>query len=145
MADEQRSLLDAEVLRDVLARVANSDVDELEIAQGSARLYFRRRPGARPAAPTAQPPASAGEGTAVRAPLAGVLYSRPSPELPPFVSVGDLVENGQVVALIETMKLFNEVTVDFAGEVISLAVADGDLVEAGQPLLYLRPRESGGA
>jgi acetyl-CoA carboxylase biotin carboxyl carrier protein len=60
------------------------------------------------------------------------------------VAIGDPVEPGQVVALIETMKLFNEVTVDIAGEVISLPVAEGELVEAGQPLLFMRPRESGG-
>jgi acetyl-CoA carboxylase biotin carboxyl carrier protein len=139
-----RSLLDLDVLRDLIQGLAATDVDELEISQGPARLYLRREPGKRGAAPVRERTIEPAEGVPIKAPLAGVLYTRPSPEEPPFVAVGDPVEPGQVVALIETMKLFNEVAADVAGDVISLAVAEGDLVEAGQPLLFLRPRESGG-
>jgi acetyl-CoA carboxylase biotin carboxyl carrier protein len=149
MTPAERSLLDPDVLRDLFRQLESTDVDELEVSLGSARLYLRRDPGRRfVAAPgehaAADGTATAAEGMSVRAPLAGVLYMRPSPEQPPFVAIGDPVEPGQVVALIETMKLFNEVTVDIAGEVISLPVAEGELVEAGQPLLFMRPRESGG-
>jgi acetyl-CoA carboxylase biotin carboxyl carrier protein len=139
-----RSLLDPEVLRDVIQGLAATDVDELEISQGSARIYVRREPGRRGATPVLEHAAEVRDAIPIKAPLAGVLYTRPSPEEPPFVVVGDPVESGQVVALIETMKLFNEVAADIAGDVISLPVSEGTLVEAGQPLLYVRPRESGG-
>jgi biotin carboxyl carrier protein len=56
----------------------------------------------------------------------------------PFVTVGSQVAPGQVVALIETMKLFNEVISEIAGEVIDVPVSEGDLVEAGQPIIYVR-------
>jgi biotin carboxyl carrier protein len=52
--------------------------------------------------------------------------------------VGDAVEEGQVVALIETMKLFNEVIVDFSGEVLEVTATEGDLVEVGHPLMFIR-------
>jgi acetyl-CoA carboxylase biotin carboxyl carrier protein len=77
--------------------------------------------------------------------LAGAYYSRPSPEQAAFVAVGDTVVAGQVVGLIETMKLFNEVTADVGGDVVEIAVSDGDLVAAGQPLLYIRPESEGEA
>jgi acetyl-CoA carboxylase biotin carboxyl carrier protein len=143
MGPRERSLLDLDVLRQLLHGLASTDVDEIEVSQGGARLYVRRAPDLQAIPQREERPGETAEGVAVRAPLAGVLYTRPSPEEPAFVAVGDRVEPGQVVALIETMKLFNEVTVEVAGEVVSLTVADGDLVEAGQPLLYVRPQEGG--
>lgn len=139
MSEEGKPLLDAAVVGSLLQRLAESDVDELEIVYGEARLYVRRAPGQQavvlPAAPAAE---VAVPGVPVRAPLTGIFYPRPDPNQPLFVSVGEQIEVGQVVGLIETMKLFNEVTSDLAGEVITIDAHEGDLVEAGQPLLYVR-------
>jgi len=138
------SLLDAETVRHVLRLLEATDVDELEITHGRSRLYLRRDPTARTAAPRGDgEPASEIEGVAISAPLTGIYYPRPSPEEPAFVTQGGMIEPGQIVALIETMKLFNEVTAELAGEVLSILVQHGDLVEAGQPLMYVRPREEG--
>jgi acetyl-CoA carboxylase biotin carboxyl carrier protein len=71
-----------------------------------------------------------------------VFWGRQSPEQPAFVSEGEIVEPGKVVALIETMKLFNEVTADLFGKVTRIAVADGDLVELGQELVYVQPTDA---
>jgi acetyl-CoA carboxylase biotin carboxyl carrier protein len=68
-----------------------------------------------------------------------MFYGRPSPEQAPFASEGDTIEPGQVVGLIETMKLFNEVTAELWGEVTRIAVADGEMVELGQVLVFVRP------
>lgn len=133
------SLLDPETLRALLQHLETTDVDELEISFGSSRLYLRREPGLRPAA-AVEPPAST-PGVPIAAPLTGVYYSRPAPEEPLYVTEGAWIEVGQVVALIETMKLFNEVTAELAGEVVAVRVQDGDLVEAGQPLIYVRTQE----
>ncbi len=142
MTEPEQSLFDPETVRDLLRRLRSTDVDELEIVRGSSRLYLRREPGldleARPDHVTAVRPHP---GVPVVAPLTGVFYARPNPDEAPFVVVGDRVEPGQVVALIETMKLFNEVTVDVTGEVLSVAVADGSLVEVGQALLYVKVAE----
>lgn len=142
--DRRRSLLDPEVLRRLFRQLETTDIDELEVNVGDARLFLRREPGKRTLVQV--PPAeSAPAGIPVPAPLTGVFYARSSPDQAPFVEPGALVEAGQVVALIETMKLFNEVTVDVTGEVLSIAVRDGDLVETGQPLMYVQPRGEGGA
>ncbi len=144
MEDTRPPLLDPAALRQLMRRLEETGVDELEVVRGSSRLYLRREAGRR--ALTGTHGASTGRpgsvpGQPVPAPLTGVVYLRPSPTESPFVSIGDSVEAGQVVALVETMKLFNEVTAEFAGEVLSITVQEGALVEVGHPLMYLRPRE----
>ena len=142
----RRSFLDADTLRQILRQLEGTDVDELEVSAGSSRLYLRREPGriAGSAGPEHGGWSVESDGVAVTAPLTGVFYARPSPEQPPFINPGDRVEAGQVVALIETMKLFNEVTAEVGGQVLSIIPAEGDLVEAGAPLLYVRPDAGGG-
>jgi acetyl-CoA carboxylase biotin carboxyl carrier protein len=76
---------------------------------------------------------------AVRAPLTGIFYSAPSPGSPPFVAVGREVVVGQVIGLIEAMKLFNEIKSDHAGRVVRVIAEDGALVKAKQPLIEVEP------
>lgn len=133
------SALRPETLQRLLRQLEEAGVDELEVSSGSFRIYVRREPSTRA---TTQQDEQAGArvaapGVPISAPLTGIYYSRPTPEQPAFVMPGTVVQPGDVVALIETMKLFNEVTSDVAGEVVSVAVSDGDLVEAGQPLMYV--------
>ncbi|WP_433261199.1 acetyl-CoA carboxylase biotin carboxyl carrier protein [Actinosynnema sp. CS-041913] len=78
-------------------------------------------------------------GHRVRAPLVGTFYRAPQPGAPPFVEVGDLVEAGRQVAIIEAMKLMNPITADRAGRVVEVLIGDGEPVEYGQPLLVLEP------
>lgn len=144
MGSEERpegSLLDPETLRRLFRQLAETDVEELEIQTDDARLYLRRASEqtwiAREAAGDGETEST--PGIPIVAPLAGAFYLRPSPEQPPYVAVGDSVEAGQVVGLIETMKLFNEVTAEVPGQILSLNVRDGDLVEAGQTLMSVWP------
>ncbi len=76
---------------------------------------------------------------AVRAPLTGIFYSAPSPGSPPYVAVGREVVVGQVIGLIEAMKLFNEIKSDQAGRVVRVIAEDGALVKAKQPLIEVVP------
>lgn len=78
---------------------------------------------------------------AVRAPLVGCYYAAPSPGAEPFVQVGDAVEVGTTVAIIEAMKLMNTIVAGESGVVVELLVADGESVEYDQILLHLRPKE----
>ena len=142
-APSRHSLLSAETLGRLVRLLQASDVDEIEIVRGDTRVYVRRERERNEAVTPSTVPHLGTEGVAITAPLTGVYYPRPSPEEPLFVQPGSSVEPGQVVALIETMKLFNEVLAEVAGEVLSIAVQLGDLVEAGQPLIYIRPREQG--
>ena len=86
--------------------------------------------GAAPA-PAAQAPAK----PSVNAPLTGIYYAAPSPGATPYVAVGDHVSVGQIIGLIEAMKLFNEIKSDLAGRVTRVCVDTGALVKAKQPLI----------
>lgn len=74
----------------------------------------------------------------VKSPIVGTFYESPSPGAPPFVKVGDRVEDGQVLCIVEAMKLMNEIESDAAGEIVKRLVAPGQPVEYGQPLFAIR-------
>lgn len=76
----------------------------------------------------------------VKSPIVGTFYESPSPGSSPFVKIGDQVENGQVLCIVEAMKLMNEIECDVAGEVVKRLVQPGQPVEYGQPLFAVRPR-----
>ena len=76
----------------------------------------------------------------VRSPLVGTFYESSSPGAPSFVKVGDQVEVGQVLCIVEAMKLMNEIEADMAGEVVRRIASSGQPVEYGQPLFSIRPR-----
>src|SRR5262249_49516676 len=76
----------------------------------------------------------------VKSPIVGTFYESPSPGAPPFVKIGDQVEVGQVLCIIEAMKLMNEIESEYAGEILKRLVQNGQPVEYGQPLFAVRPR-----
>lgn len=101
-------------------------------------------PSTQAAAP--QPAASPAEGESedtslhvVKSPIVGTFYESPSPGSPPFIKIGDQVEAGQVLCIVEAMKLMNEIESDGAGEVVKRFVQNGQPVEYGQALFALRP------
>ena len=75
----------------------------------------------------------------VKAPLSGIYYGAPSPGATPYVAVGDHVAVGQIIGLIEAMKLFNEIKSDLAGRVVKINAENGKLVRAKQPLIEVEP------
>lgn len=77
------------------------------------------------------------EGCLVKSPLVGTFYAAPAEDADPFVAVGDQVSKGQVVAIVEAMKLMNDIESDFAGIVAEVLVENGELVEYGQPLFRI--------
>src|ERR1700722_2469349 len=105
-------------------------------------------PAARPAAPAAPAAASAAPVASdsaateadlhiVKSPIVGTYYGSPSPGAPPFVSIGDRVDKGQVIAIVEAMKLMNEIESDAAGEIVKCFVTNGQPIEYGQPLFSI--------
>jgi acetyl-CoA carboxylase biotin carboxyl carrier protein len=99
-----------------------------------------------PASPTAAPPAATAESAeeaglhVIRSPIVGTFYEAASPGAPPFVKVGDTVTLGQVLCIIEAMKLMNEIESDYAGELVKTFVTNAQPVEYGQPLFAVRTR-----
>jgi acetyl-CoA carboxylase biotin carboxyl carrier protein len=141
-------------VEELIKTLDGSTVGELELREAGTEIIIRRRPDMMlVAAPTqavsaAQPLVLGGtKPTAVRedrsqsvvAPLTGVYYSAPSPSTPPFVNLGDTVHVGQVVALVEAMKVFNEIQSEIAGRVVALVAQNGEVVQKGDPLIKIEP------
>jgi acetyl-CoA carboxylase biotin carboxyl carrier protein len=146
-------------IKELLQIFEESGVAEMEVQRGENRLRLRRAPTAQelqvPAAaappptpahaptPTAVPaktaPADANH-TLVKSPIVGTYYDAPSPGAPPFVKIGDTVEPGQVLCIIESMKLMNEIEAEMAGTLVHKLVENGRPVEYGEALFAIRPR-----
>ena len=93
------------------------------------------------ASESAAPPPAVEPGLhTVHSPIVGTFYECPSPGSPPFVKPGDTVEVGQVLCIVEAMKLMNEIEADVAGEIVKKLVANGQPIEYGQELFVIRPR-----
>lgn len=142
---------ETQTLKELLAIMDEHDLDALKVKVGEQIFELvRREPGVVMAAPAAAPPAgpAAPVGTGpvasanvrkVTAPLVGVFYRSSSPDAEPFVKEGDRVEAGQVLCILEAMKLFNEITSDHAGIVTRIVPENGELVSLGQELFWIEP------
>jgi acetyl-CoA carboxylase biotin carboxyl carrier protein len=95
-------------------------------------------PAAQPEKPKAAEPAASNLVT-IKSPMIGTFYRSSSPDKPPFISVGDEVETGKVVCIIEAMKLFNEIESEIKGKVVKVLVEDASPVEYDQPLFLVEP------
>jgi acetyl-CoA carboxylase biotin carboxyl carrier protein len=158
--------LDLSDLKEILRILEEQDITEFELEQDGVKLRVCRSStlappplaplhvaavtastvpsataaAAAPTAPVEQPPAGAPEidGTLVPSPIVGTFYSSPDPNSAPFVSVGDKVEVGQVLCIIEAMKLMNEIEAEMAGEVTRIHPENGQPVQYGDPLFTIR-------
>jgi acetyl-CoA carboxylase biotin carboxyl carrier protein len=137
-------------LVDRLAAVLErSDLSEIEVEAGGTALVLRKAVAAAALPPPATVDAGAEPVTAgreapparpsVKAPLTGIFYASPSPGSPPYVREGGEVAVGQIIGLIEAMKLFNEIKSDLSGRVVRLVAESGQLVKAKQPLVEVEP------
>ena len=153
-------------IRELLELFNASGVGELELERDGARIRIRKtgpapeyfvspvasgqiqtHPAAAgslaasaPSAPEHPAAPVAGEDTLVKSPIVGTYYDAPSPGSAPFVKVGDAVEPGQVLCIIESMKLMNEIEAETAGVIAAKLVENGRAVEYGEALFSIRPR-----
>lgn len=150
--------MDLRKLKTLIDLVSESGVAELEITEGEDRVRIVNRNGAAPVqvhqpvtvaqpmpvpvpapevTPAPAPTAPQQTGTPLTSPMVGTFYRAPSPGADPFVKVGDTVKKGQVVCIIEAMKLLNEVEADMDGTVKEVCVENGQPVEFGQSLFII--------
>jgi acetyl-CoA carboxylase biotin carboxyl carrier protein len=155
-------------LKELIEFLIEKDIAEFELERGDVKVKIKRagehavvhahgepRYYAVPPAPAAGPelgavPAVAAVPAApvpeeglhnVKSPIVGTFYESPSPGSPPFVKAGDVVEVGQVLCIVEAMKLLNEIESDVAGEVVKKLAANGQPIEYGQDLFVIRPKK----
>ena len=138
--------------RDLIKRLEGSTVERFSVEAGDTKIEIERgmvtgMVGIAPVAPAAgadEADAGAPEldgGHPIKAPLVGTFYRAGQPGSPPFVEEGDVVDAGQTVAIVEAMKLMNQVQADEGGKVSQILVEDGQWVEFEQVLMYLEPVE----
>jgi acetyl-CoA carboxylase biotin carboxyl carrier protein len=150
-----------EEIRELINIVNESGVAELEVQRGDNRVRIRRtqfretKAGlnsleshaaaplaaspAAPGAPASTPTAAPENELLVKSPIVGTFYEASSPDSPPFVRIGETVQPGAVLCIIESMKLMNEIEAEVAGVVTSKLVANGQPVEYGEALFGIRP------
>lgn len=143
--------MDLKQLEKIIALMEKSSLSELEVSEGDSRIYLSRlAPQAAqvPAAPVvvkhsdiAQEPqpqdCKTTTGHILRAPMVGTFYKAPSPSSPPFVEIGQRVKAGDVLCIIEAMKMMNQITADKSGTLEAILVEDGQPVEFDQPLMTI--------
>ena len=158
--------LDFQEIERLLAFMEKHNLEQFEYALRDLRIALKRGGGApviysrapvaqgtapgqsasnSAAAPSAQEgaaqstPSSASEEHVIKSPIVGTFYASPSPDAQAFVKPGDKVAKGQVICIVEAMKLMNEIESDIAGEIVRALVENGSPVEYGQPLFAIRP------
>ena len=148
-------------IKELIQLVTQSGIAELEVERGDARVRIRRSLEPQPyvvaapmASPAAHPIIETGQSSApapasppppanehiVKSPIVGTYYESPKPGDPAFVKVGDVVEAGQVLCIIESMKLMNEIESETAGTIVAKLMENGRPVEYGEALFSIRPR-----
>jgi len=155
-------------LRELIEFLKEQDIAEFELERGDVKVRIKRgtpeaaipptpteriitvqpAPSALPqvqappvVAPAPEPAPVEEDLHMVRSPIVGTYYESPSPGSPPFVKPGDMVEAGQIICIVEAMKLMNEIEADASGEIVKMLVANGQPIEYGQELFAIRPKK----
>jgi len=145
-------------IKELIDLIRDTDLTEIEVERSGTRIRLRRESLVRPrtevrefavmsspppslpaAEPATEPVAAQSPEGVVKSPLVGTFYRAPGPESRPYVEIGDRVAKGQVLCIIEAMKLMNEIESDHAGTIREILVYNGQPVEYGQPLFRVEP------
>ena len=147
--------IDARLVRKLADILTETGLSEIEVEQGALKIRVAKTltaapmiqhvaapPPAAPTAPVAAPPAaeaapSPARGDSVTSPMVGTIYLQPNPGAPPFVKVGDTVEAGQTLFIVEAMKTMNPIPAPRVGKIVEILVEDAQPVEFGEPLAII--------
>jgi acetyl-CoA carboxylase biotin carboxyl carrier protein len=135
-------LTTTQVVQQIAGPAASHPAPAVHLVPTAAPAAAPESPRARPSAPVRAPSAAAeGEkkGQLINSPFVGTFYRTPAPDQPPYVDVGAVVKKGQVLCIVEAMKLMNEIESDVAGKVVEILVENAQPVEFGQPLFRIEP------
>jgi acetyl-CoA carboxylase biotin carboxyl carrier protein len=137
-AGEEGIAIDRGLIETLVDVVAHAGQSEVSVEIGGARVTVRPAVAAASPAGGAMVP-QADDGVKVESPMVGTYYAAPNPDAEAFVKVGDRVVQGQVLCIIEAMKIFNEITAERAGTIKEIKVGNAEPVEFGQTLFVLTP------
>ena len=144
--------MDIRKIKKLIEMLQESDLKEIEVSQGDESVRILRdsfvqtngnkiiqQPEVFSAEPEIQQKieTSKAEGNVITSPIVGTFYRKPSPDKDPFIRVGDTVEKGDVLCIIEAMKMMNEIKSDFSGKIVSIDLEDGAPVEFGQSIITI--------
>ena len=148
--------MDIRKIKKLIEMLQDSDLKEIEVSQGEESVRISRDnsspfvPVERVVQPIQQQVTEDAplnnnseettkiDGNIVTSPIVGTFYRKPSPDKDPFIKVGDVVEQGDVLCIIEAMKMMNEIKSDFSGTVVAIDVEDGQPVEYGQNIITIK-------
>ena len=144
--------MDIRKIKKLIEMLQDSDLTEIEVSQGDESVRISRDNRPQTAEPIIQKqvvheasnivsqeemPQEEVKGNKVTSPIVGTFYRKPSPDKDPFIKVGDEVQEGDILCIIEAMKMMNEIKSDFSGKVVSIDVEDGQPVEYGQHIITI--------
>jgi acetyl-CoA carboxylase biotin carboxyl carrier protein len=147
-------IMNLKEIKEVIQLMNENGLSEIEIEKDGLKVRLRKgaggmiessvvehsyapAPAQRPPAPAAPAAPAAPKGVQIKSPMVGTYYSSPAPDAAPFVQPGSQVEIGQVICIIEAMKLMNEIKAEVRGKIAEILVHNGDPVEFGQPLFVI--------
>lgn len=142
---------DIEYVEKLAKILADNSLTEISLEDGEQAITLRKEvtgviaapavsaPAAapQPSVPQSEKPAEVKKGRPVTSPMVGTFYKAPSPDAKPFVEVGQTIKEGDVVCIVEAMKLMNEIEAEVSGKIVEICVNDGQPVEFGQVLMYV--------
>ncbi len=142
-------------IKEVINLLEKSSTSEIEVEEEDVRVILRKRSShsspPSPSIPTSiitrdiakeeEKPSFSDNVYILRAPMTGVFYRAPSPNAPPFVEEGDIVRKGQRIALLEAMKIFNDVNAEVTGKIVGILAKNASIVQEGDPLFAIEPME----
>ena len=143
--------MDIRKIKKLIEMLQESDLKEIEVSQGDESIRILRERFVQTNGNNIQQTevfsaeseiqqkieTSRAEGNVITSPIVGTFYRKPSPDKDPFIRVGDTVEKGDVLCIIEAMKMMNEIKSDFSGKIVSIDLEDGEPVEFGQSIITI--------
>ena len=144
--------MDIRKIKKLIEMLQDSDLKEIEVSQGDESVRISRDNRSQTSEPIIQKqvvheasnivsqeeiPQEEVKGNKVTSPIVGTFYRKPSPDKDPFIKVGDVVQEGDILCIIEAMKMMNEIKSDFSGKIVSIDVEDGQPVEYGKQIITI--------